>query len=154
MRRGDIYELRANPRARGHEQRGRRYVVLVQSDSLMLSTVIAAPTSTGAWTSSFHPEVEFEGQRSRVLLEQLQAIDPERRLGRYVGRVSAEQQQEIDHARSPSCSGSSEAGTAGPSLVFQDQVDRQALAAGAGSQTARMVTPVSPARRVGGHGDQ
>jgi mRNA-degrading endonuclease toxin of MazEF toxin-antitoxin module len=33
-----------------------------------------------------------------VLLEQLQAIDPERRLGRYVGRVSAEQQQEIDHA--------------------------------------------------------
>ncbi len=98
MRRGDIYELRANPQARGHEQRGRRYAVLVQSDSLMLSTVIAAPTSTGAWTSSFHPEVEFEGQRSRVLLEQLQAIDPDRRLGRYVGRVSGEEQQEIDRA--------------------------------------------------------
>ncbi len=42
--------------------------------------------------------VEFEGQRSRVLLEQLQAIDPERRLGRYVGRVSGEEQQEIDRA--------------------------------------------------------
>ena len=42
--------------------------------------------------------VEFEGQRSRVLLEQLQAIDPERCLGRYVGRVSAEQQQTINHA--------------------------------------------------------
>jgi mRNA interferase MazF len=98
MRRGDAYELRANPRTSGHEQRGRRYAVLVQSDSLILSTVIAAPTSTGAWTSSFHPEVEFEGQRSRVLLEQHPAIDPERHLGRYVGRVSAEQQQEIDHA--------------------------------------------------------
>ena len=49
--------------------------------------------------------------------------------------------------RSLSCSGSSDPGVAGPSLVFQDQVGRQALAAGAGSQTARMVTPVSPARR-------
>ncbi|MPZ64504.1 MAG: type II toxin-antitoxin system PemK/MazF family toxin [Pseudonocardiaceae bacterium] len=98
MKRGDIYQLRANPQARGHEQRGRRYAVLVQSDALMLSTVIAAPTSTGSWTSSFHPEIGIEGQRSRVLLEQLQAIDPQRRLGRYVGRVSPEEQHEIDHA--------------------------------------------------------
>lgn len=98
MRRGDIYELRANPQARGHEQRGRRYAVLVQSDALLLSTVLAAPTSTGSWTSSFHPEIEFEGQRSRVLLEQLQAIDPERHLGRHEGHVDPEEQREIDQA--------------------------------------------------------
>lgn len=98
MRRGDIYQLRANPQARSQEQRGRRYAVLVQSDALVLSTVVAAPTSTGSWTSSFHPEIEFEGQRSRVLLEQLQAIDPQRRLGRYVGHVNPEEQHEIDQA--------------------------------------------------------
>jgi len=55
------------------------------------------PDSTPA--SSFHPEVEFEGQRSRVLLEQLQAIDPERRLRRYVERVSAEEQHGHDLGR-------------------------------------------------------
>lgn len=98
MRRGDVYELRANPHARGHEQRGRRFAVLVQSDALLLSTVLAAPTSTGSWTSSFHPEIELEGQRCRVLIEQLQAIDPERRLGRRVGHISPAEERDLDQA--------------------------------------------------------
>lgn len=96
--RGEIYELRANRAAKGHEQRGPRYAVIVQSEALLLSTAIAAPTSTGSWTSSFHPEIEVNGRRTRVLIEQLQAIDPERRLGRKVGRISPAEQQDLDQA--------------------------------------------------------
>lgn len=96
--RGDIYELRANHHAKGHEQRGRRYVVVLQSDALMLSTVLAAPTSTRSWDASFHVSIEFNGQTSRVLVEQMQAVDPEQRLGRRVGRVSAAEQSELDGA--------------------------------------------------------
>lgn len=96
--RGEVYELRANRQAQGHEQRGRRYALIVQSEALLLSTVIAAPTSTGSWTSSFHPEIELNGQRTRVLVEQLQAIDPERRLGRKVGRISTDEQVAVDRA--------------------------------------------------------
>lgn len=96
--RGEVYELRANREAVGHEQRGRRYAVIVQSDALVLSTVLAAPTSTGSWTSSFHPEIDIDGRPTKVLIEQLQAIDPDRRLARKVGHVSGPEQVEIDRA--------------------------------------------------------
>ncbi len=96
--RGEIYELRANRHAEGHEQRGRRYAVIIQSDALLLSTVVAAPTSTGSWTSSFHPEIEVAGRRTKVLVEQLQAIDAERMLAHKVGEVSVDEQREIDRA--------------------------------------------------------
>ncbi|MGQ0626191.1 MAG: type II toxin-antitoxin system PemK/MazF family toxin [Sporichthyaceae bacterium] len=96
--RGDIHQLRTNPHAVGHEQKGPRYAVVLQSDALPLSTVIAAPTSTGSWTSSFHPQITVKGLRSKVLVEQLQAVDVERRLGRKVGRVSPAEQADIDDA--------------------------------------------------------
>ncbi|RCW43579.1 mRNA interferase MazF [Halopolyspora algeriensis] len=97
--RGDIYELRANPHAQGREQKGKRYAIALQSDSLQqLATVVAAPTSTGSWESSFHPVIELGGRRTRVLVEQLQAIDAEKRLGRKVGRLSVDEQHEVDQA--------------------------------------------------------
>lgn len=96
--RGDIYELRANPHAKGHEQQGRRYAVVLQSDELMLSPVLAAPTSTGAHEASFRPEIMFNGQQTRVLVEQVLAVDPEKRFVRKVGRVSPIEQIDIDRA--------------------------------------------------------
>jgi mRNA interferase MazF len=69
-----------------------------REDALILSTVLAAPTSTGSWTSSFHPQIDVGGRRTRILVEQLQAIDPDRRLERKVGRVSPSEQEEIDRA--------------------------------------------------------
>lgn len=96
--RGEIYELRNDRNSKEHEQRGRRYAVVLQSDALMLSTVLAAPTSTGSWNAPFHPEVEFMGQRTRVLLEQLQVVDPDQWFGRMVGRVNEDDRNEIDRA--------------------------------------------------------
>jgi mRNA interferase MazF len=96
--RGDIYELRTNPQAKGHEQQGRRYAVVLQSDNLLISTAVAAPTSTSAGDALYRPEIEFNGRRSRVMVEQMQSVDPQRRLGRKVGRVSSDEQAEIDRA--------------------------------------------------------
>ena len=94
--RGDVYEMRDNPDAKGHEQQGHRYAVILQSDTLLRSTVIAAPTSTSARDSSYRPEVEIKGQRTKVLVEQMQCIDPQRRLGRKVGRIDVAEQLDID----------------------------------------------------------
>jgi mRNA interferase MazF len=53
--------------------------VILQSDELArLSTVIVAPTSQRAREASFRPEIDVAGETTRVLVEQMYAIDPER----------------------------------------------------------------------------
>ena len=98
MRRGDVHTLAAAPRARGHEQRGRRYAVVVQTDFLSeLSTVVVAPTSTRALSTVFRPEVEVSGRRTLVLTEQVRALDRSR-LGRRVGTLAETELRAIDDA--------------------------------------------------------
>ncbi|KAA2265249.1 type II toxin-antitoxin system PemK/MazF family toxin [Solihabitans fulvus] len=95
--RGEIYRLRAPQGARGHEQQGSRYAVIVQSDALLLSTWLVAPTSTSARAASFRPEIEINGQSTRVLVEQTAAIDPQR-LGELAGRLAPHELAEVDAA--------------------------------------------------------
>lgn len=96
MTRGEIYRFRA-PRGRGHEQRGTRYGVILQTSDLVLSTVILAPTSTSARPASFRPEIVVDGVGTRVLVEQLGAVDRER-LGRSHGRLAADEMDAVDRA--------------------------------------------------------
>ena len=97
MRRGDIFSLRL-PKGIGHEQRGKRYGVIVQSDALLpRSVVLIAPTSTSARSASFRPEIEIEGIDTRVLVEQMGAIDIGR-LGDIAGRLTSEEQWGVDAA--------------------------------------------------------
>ena len=97
MRRGDIHELRL-PKGPGHEQQGRRYGVVVQSDSLLpRSVVLVAPTSTSARAASFRPTVDIAGKSTRVLVEQLGAVDVSR-LGDVVGHLTPEEQWGVDVA--------------------------------------------------------
>ncbi len=98
MRRGDVVRLRP-PRGRsGHEQQGARYGVVLQADALLaLSTVIVAPTSARAQPASFRPEVDVEGTRTRVLVEQLGAVDGAR-LGAPVGALRPSELADVDDA--------------------------------------------------------
>lgn len=97
--RGDVYRLRSPRDARGHEQTGARYAVVLQSDDLAaLSTWVVAPTSTGRRAATFRPEIEIDGVRTRVLVEQLTAVDPEVRLGEYAGRLGSTEMAAIDRA--------------------------------------------------------
>jgi mRNA interferase MazF len=95
--RGDVYRLKAPRDARGHEQKGRRLGVVLQSDAVPLSTWLIAPTSTAAKPTSFRPQVEIGGQLTLILVEQTTAIDPQR-LGDLVGRLSAAALHDVDEA--------------------------------------------------------
>lgn len=96
--RGDLYRLKAPKDARGHEQAGARYAVVVQSDDLPLSTLIIAPTSTGRRGASFRPEIEINGTKTRVMVEQLTVIDPQKRLGEFAGRLGSSEMRAVDSA--------------------------------------------------------
>ena len=97
MLRGDVHEFRM-PRRAGHEQQGRRYGVIVQaSEFLPRSVVLVAPTSRSARPASFRPEIDLFGETTRVLVEQVGAVDATR-LGELVDRVSPEQRWGIDEA--------------------------------------------------------
>jgi mRNA interferase MazF len=95
--RGDIFRIRL-PAGRGHEQRGPRYAVIVQADELLgLSTAIVAPTSRSAAPATFRPEVKIDGATTRVLVEQLRAVDLDR-LDRHAGRLTLDEQRAVDAA--------------------------------------------------------
>ena len=97
MTRGDVYRVRL-PSRRGREQHGPRYAVLVQADELLgLSTVLVAPTSRSVASATFRPEVEVAGAQTRVMAEQLRALDIER-LDDFAGRLSAKELSAVDEA--------------------------------------------------------
>jgi mRNA interferase MazF len=93
--RGDIYRLRAPRNARGGEQQGTRYAVVVQSDDLLLSTLLIAPTSRSAPARVFRPTITIRQEQTQVLIEQTIAVAPER-LGELVGHVSRSELEEIN----------------------------------------------------------
>jgi mRNA interferase MazF len=86
------------PKGVGHEQQGERFAVVVQSDVMLpRSVVVVAPTSLSAKPASFRPEVEVGGYRTRVLVEQIGAVDVQR-LGRRVGRLTVDEMWSVDEA--------------------------------------------------------
>jgi mRNA interferase MazF len=100
MVRGEVFRLPARKAARGNEQRGARYAVVVQTDELMaLNTTLVAPTSISARSATFRPTIEIEGTETRVLVEQTTVVDPQR-LGRSAGRLEATELQAVDEALS------------------------------------------------------
>ncbi|WP_033438322.1 type II toxin-antitoxin system PemK/MazF family toxin [Saccharothrix sp. NRRL B-16314] len=94
--RGEIYRLRPPRNATGQEQ-GSRYAVVVQSSALPLSTWLVAPTSTSARPATFRPEIDLNGQPTKVLVEQTTAIDPER-LGDLVDTLALHEMNAVDAA--------------------------------------------------------
>ena len=98
MVRGEIFHLPPRRGARGHEQRGARFAVIVQADEfLALSTTLVAPTSTSARPASFRPTIIVDRQETRILVEQTTVVDPER-LGRSAGRLEASELRAVDEA--------------------------------------------------------
>jgi mRNA interferase MazF len=100
MVRGEIFRLPAPRGARGHEQRGARFTVIVQADEFLdLSTTLVAPTSTSARQATFRPTIVIDRRETRVLVEQTAVVDPQR-LGRSAGRLEAGELQAVDEALS------------------------------------------------------
>lgn len=99
LTRGDVYRVRL-PGRRGREQRGTRYCVIVQADELLgLSTALVAPTSGSAQAATFRPQVEIAGEPTRVMVEQLRALDAQH-LDAFSGRLDPAEMCEVDEALS------------------------------------------------------
>ena len=97
MTRGEIYRIRL-PARRGREQTGPRFGVIVQADELLgLSTAIVAPTARSAAAATLRPAIELRHERTRVLVEQLRAVDLDR-LEELAGRLTIAEQQAVDEA--------------------------------------------------------
>ncbi len=97
MQRGDVFDLRL-PKGVGHEQYGKRFGIVVQSDALLpRSVVLVAPTSRSAKPASFRPEIDIDGTSTRVLVEQVGAVDVNR-LGDLTGRLTPEELWGVDAA--------------------------------------------------------
>ena len=99
MVRGDVHAIKL-PGRRGHVQRGRRYAVIVQADELLdLSTVVICPTSSSTPAASFHPQIDINGEPTRVMCEMIAAIDS-RALGRRVRHLTLDETREIEDSLS------------------------------------------------------
>ena len=97
MQRGDVFRFKM-PKGIGHEQMGERFGVIVQADEFLpRSVVLVVPTSRSARAATFRPEVVVDGDETRVLAEQLGAVDVQR-LGRRAGRLTAEEMWSVDEA--------------------------------------------------------
>ncbi|MDA8062318.1 MAG: type II toxin-antitoxin system PemK/MazF family toxin [Actinomycetota bacterium] len=93
--RGEVYRLPA--RGKGHEQKGRRYAVVLQPDWLTLSTWIVAFTSANARQTSFRPPVVIAEQQTLVMCDQLATVDLNR-LTEPVGFLTIEELGRVDEA--------------------------------------------------------
>jgi mRNA interferase MazF len=72
--------------------------VIVQADDLLaLSTVVICPTSAHAPSASFHPQIDLDGEPTRVLCEMVGAIDA-RNLGDHVAHLGYDQLRAVDDA--------------------------------------------------------
>ena len=71
--------------------------MIVQSDDLLLSTVLMAPTSRSAPPRIFRATITIGEDQTQVLVEQTAAVAPER-LGELVGHVSRTELEAIDTA--------------------------------------------------------
>lgn len=97
MLRGEVYRFKL-PRGLGHEEHGERFGVVVQADEMLpRSVVLVAPTSRSARAASFRPEIEVGGETTRLLVEQVGAVDVNR-LGDLAGLLSREELWGVDDA--------------------------------------------------------
>ena len=98
MVRGEVVRLSAPRRARGHEQKGERPGVVVQADEMLeLSTVLIAPTSRSATPATFRPTIDLAGTSTRVLTDQLRAVDAQALKG-SIGHLSHGEMAAVDDA--------------------------------------------------------
>lgn len=102
-RRGDIYLANLNP-FKGSEQGGTRPVLVLQNDdgNFYCSTLIVAPLSSKLKKLDLPTHVLLQRGRglrltSIVELEQIRTIDKQRILD-YIGKLSHEQMEKVDHA--------------------------------------------------------
>jgi mRNA interferase MazF len=100
MIRGAVYPVDLGDAKRGHEQRGRRLGLVISIEQNAWSTVTIIPTSTSAHAAVFRPEVIVAGRQTRILIDQVRAIDTCYVVGELVDYLSRDDMAQVEHSLS------------------------------------------------------
>nr|WP_280176819.1 type II toxin-antitoxin system PemK/MazF family toxin [Stackebrandtia albiflava] len=92
-----MYPIDLGDHKRGHEQRGRRFGVMVSVTQDTWSTVTVVPTSTSAQPSSFRPELVLLGRETRLLVDQIRSIDIRYVLGDPMDYLDRTEMAQLDY---------------------------------------------------------
>lgn len=98
MIRGAVYRIDLGDAKRGHEQRGRRYGVVLSPSDMEWSVATVVPTSTSAQSAPFRPELEMAGVLTRLLVDQIRSIDTTYIHGDPVHYLDRYEMAELEHA--------------------------------------------------------
>jgi mRNA interferase MazF len=96
--RGAVYRVDLGEAKRGHEQRGRRYGLVISPSSMAWSVATIVPTSRSAQTAVFRPTLDLLGKPTRFLVDQIRSIDSQYVEGDPVAYLERDEMAEIDHA--------------------------------------------------------
>ncbi|WTG30947.1 type II toxin-antitoxin system PemK/MazF family toxin [Streptomyces decoyicus] len=96
--RGAVYRVDFGEAKRGHEQRGRRFGLVLSPTSMPWSVATVVPTSTSAQPSVFRPEVELAGTNTRFLVDQIRTVDTSFIHGDPVHYLDRDELAEVEHA--------------------------------------------------------
>jgi mRNA interferase MazF len=96
--RGAVYRVDLGDAKRGHEQRGRRYGVVLSPSDMPWSVATIVPTSTSAQPAVFRPEVEIDGVPTRFLVDQVRTVDVRYVHGDPIHYLGRDELAELEHA--------------------------------------------------------
>lgn len=98
MIRGAVYRVDLGEAKRAHEQRGRRYGLVISPSSMEWSLATIVPTSRSAQAAVFRPSLELLGVPTRFLIDQIRSIDIQYVQGDPVAYLERDEMAEIEHA--------------------------------------------------------
>lgn len=96
--RGAVYRIDLGNTKRGHEQRGRRYGLVLSPSDMPWSVATIIPSSGSAQPAIFRPEVEIAGVPTRFLVDQLRTVDTTFIHGDPVHYLDRDELAEVEHA--------------------------------------------------------
>jgi len=82
----------------GHEQRGKRYGLVISPSSMAWSVATIVPTSRSAMAAVFRPTTELLGVPTRFLVDQIRSIDTQYIAGEPVAYLERDEIAEIENA--------------------------------------------------------
>lgn len=97
MIRAAVYRIDLG-RSRGHEQAGNRLGLVVSPSDSPLSVATVIPTSTSARRSIHRPELEIDGQPTRLLVDQIRSIGTDYIVGDPVDFLNRDELDELELA--------------------------------------------------------
>lgn len=98
MIRGAVYRIDLGDAKRGHEQRGRRYGLVLSPPSMPWSVATVIPTSTTAQPAVFRPELLVAGKATRLLVDRMRSIDVSFIHGDPVDYLTRDDLAQVEHA--------------------------------------------------------